>query len=68
MPDRQFKVMIIKIVTGLENRMNELRTSTKRCIKEEPVRDKELNCLDYETKQKARDNTQKIKGCRRTDQ
>ena len=30
MPDKEFKVMVIKILTRLERRVDELRTSTER--------------------------------------
>ena len=44
MPDKEFKVMVIKILSELEKRLNELmRTSTKRKYKIEPARNEELN-------------------------
>lgn len=44
MPDKEFKVMIIKIFTGLEKKMmSSLRTSTEININKEPVTDEELN-------------------------
>ena len=41
-PDREFKVMIIKLLTGLEKRVEDLRPSIKRTYKK-TVRDEELN-------------------------
>ena len=44
MPDKEFKVMVMKILSELEKRLNELmRTSTKRKYKIEPARNEELN-------------------------
>ena len=43
MPDREFKVMFIKILTVLEKRMEDISGSLNREITREPIRDKEHN-------------------------
>ena len=39
MPDREFKVMIIKLFTGLENRVEDFIETLNTEIKKERVRD-----------------------------
>ena len=46
MPDKEFKLMVIKILTELEKRVEDLREALNKeteNIKKEPIGDEELN-------------------------
>ena len=43
MSDREFKIMIIKILTGLEKRVEDISKTLNKEIKKEPIRDEEHN-------------------------